>query len=964
MTGYDELDTGAVLAVVGMAGRFPGARDVDEFWEGLIAGTDPITRTPVADGRVSGYGVVPDADLFDAGFFGFSPREALLLDPQHRVFLECAWEALEDAGIDPDTHPGAIGVYGGCGITDHTAALHAHRHRFPGATPWEFRNASGADFLTSRVAYKLDLRGPAVSVQTACSTSLVAVHTAGQALLAGDCDVALAGGVTIHVPAPVEGEGEGVLSADARCRPFDADSDGTVAGDGAGVVVLRRLDDALSDGDRVLAVIRGSAVTNDGAGKVGFFAPGVTGQVEAVRAAHLVAGVDPATISYVEAHGTGTQVGDPVEVHALTTAFDTAATGYCRLNSVKAATGHTDAAAGVIGLITVVLALRHGVVPGTLNFRRPHPDLRLDESPFVVSAEPLAWPPARAPRRAAVNSLGLGGTNAHVVVEEAPPVGPSTSDHGYHLLPVSARTPQALDAALARLAHVDAPLGDVAWTLQVGRRAFAERAFVVATKEGSGRPKWTGEPVKGTADDGRGVAFLFPGQGGQYVGMGAELYRDEPVFRAAIDAAAELGGDLGLGLDLREVLYPGDHAWAGERLDTMRVCQPALFAVQHALVELWRSRGVVPNAVLGHSLGAYAAATTAGVLDLADAMTLVVTRGRLLDGLPAGAMLAVALAQPELEPLLPGQVVVAAVNSPDQCVVTGPVDEVEDLRRQLAARDVDARTLRIPAAAHSTFVDAVLPEYTAAVAAVSPRPPMLPWISDRTGAVVTAAEATDPAYWAGHLRHTVRFSDALATLFGAGEDVLLEVGPGHTLSTLARRHPAYDAARPVVQSLAAAAAEQRDGGAVAMLRAAGRLWVSGVDIAWAALHRDERRKVALPTYPFQRTAFRLDEEPTETVPDVATVPAERPLTHTENVLATAFAQALGMPEVGPHDDFFDLGGDSLIAARILAAVRAELGDGLTARAFLGAPTVAELAALLDDDATDDTTETEEGEHRG
>nr|WP_052479230.1 type I polyketide synthase [Kibdelosporangium sp. MJ126-NF4]CEL23082.1 Malonyl CoA-acyl carrier protein transacylase [Kibdelosporangium sp. MJ126-NF4]CTQ90219.1 Malonyl CoA-acyl carrier protein transacylase (EC 2.3.1.39) [Kibdelosporangium sp. MJ126-NF4] len=946
------------LAVVGMAGRFPGARNVPTFWANLLAGTDQITRGPIdTNGRVHGYGVLPDADEFDASFFGFSPREALMLDPQHRVFLECAWEALENAGCDPTGHPGVIGVFGGCGITEHPAALREHRHRFPGSTPWEFHIASGPDFLTSRVAYKLDLRGPAVSIQTACATSLVAVHLAGQALLAGDCDLALAGGVTVHVPAPVEGEGDdGVLSADARCRSFDAAANGTVAGDGAGVVVLRRLEDVLADGDRVLAVIRGSAVTNDGAGKVGFLAPGVVGQAEAVRAAHLVADVDPATIEYVEAHGTGTEVGDPIEVRALTKAFalGTDATGFCRLNSVKSAIGHTDAAAGVIGLITAVLALRHGIIPGTRHFRGPHPDLMLERSPFVVSAEPLAWPSRDTPRRAAVNSLGLGGTNVHVVLEEAPvPARREPEYDGHHLLPVSARTVQALSAASRELSdHLHRsgdPLGDIAWTLQTGRRGFPQRAFVVAADRAAAARALSEDLTSGQATrDGRSVAFLFPGQGGQYLGMGEDLYRDEPVFRTAVDASADLAASQ-LGFDLRTVLYPvpGAETWAQTQLDTMRVCQPVLFAVQHALAQLWQARGVIPAAVLGHSLGAYAAAATAGVLTLADAMTLVLTRGRLLDGLPAGSMLAVPLVPGELEPLLTGDLVIGAINSPDQCVVTGPAEQVRALRELLESRGVDVRPLRISAAAHSTFVDAVLPEYAVAVAGVSPRPPVIPWISDRTGSVVTAQEAQDPTSWTAHLRQTVRFSDALATLLDMGDDALLEVGPGHTLSTLARRHPDCGPGRPLAQSLAAAGAPDRDGGAVSMLRAAGRLWASGVSIDWPALHRGRpRRKVELPAYPFQRSRFRLDEDSTDSAVAVAVeAPALSPV---EKILATAFAHALGMPEVGVHDDFFDLGGDSLIASRILADVRAELGDGLTARAFFAAPTVSRLAALIDD----------------
>ncbi|TDD61590.1 alpha/beta fold hydrolase [Kribbella antibiotica] len=931
----DDLD--AALAIVGMAGRFPGAHDIQELWANLLSGSDQITRAPAAaDGRVHGYGVVPDADRFDAGFFGFSPREATILDPQHRVFLECAWTALENAGYDPSRFDGSIGVYGGCGLTDHPAALQAHRGRFPGSSTWELRNGYGSDFLTGRVAYKLGLRGPAVSIQTACSTSLVAVHLAGQALLSGDCDMALAGGVTIHMPAPDAAEGdEDVLSLDARCRSFDAAANGTVAGDAAGIVVLRRLDDALADGDRVLAVIRGSAVTNDGSRKVGFFAPGVAGQIDAIRTAHLVAGVDPRTIEYVEAHGTGTEAGDPIEVRALAKAFalGTADKGFCRLSSVKASVGHTDAAAGVTGLITAVLALQNGVIPGTHNFREPHPDLILAESPFTISAEPLPWPARDTPRRAAVNSLGLGGTNAHVIVEEAPRRAASAGDSRPQLLPVSARNAAALATATDRLREHCGSLADVAWTLQTGRQAFVERTAIVASGQGEA------DVVSGRAMEGRTVAFLFPGQGGQYLGMGSDLYRDEPAFRSAIDGACDWAG-----FDLRKVLYPDDADWAQRQLDTMQVCQPVLFAVQHALTELWRSRGVTPEAVLGHSLGAYAAATAAGVLAPADAMRLVLARGRLLDGLPAGAMLAVPLTPTELEPLLVGDVVLAAVNSPDQCVVSGPADEVQQLQKVLEAQDVDVRPLRISAAAHSTFVDAVLPEYAAVVESVPRRPPAIPWVSDRTGLVTTVADVQDVTSWTAHLRQTVRFADALSTVLANGNHALLEVGPGQTLSTLARRHPDCDPQRPIAQSLAAGGVPDRDGGNVSMLRGAGRLWVSGVDLDWAALHEGrERRKVELPSYPFQRTRFRLDEE-SEQPPAEPATPDAVPMTATERVLATAFAEALGLPAVSVNDNFFELGGDSLIASRILAAVRGQVSSELTPRSFFLAPTVGQLAA--------------------
>ncbi|MER5648750.1 type I polyketide synthase [Streptosporangium sp. NPDC002524] len=981
-TPYAEQTLQTFIAIIGMAGRFPGAPDADAFWEGLAAGTEFITRSPEEEGtgRAFAYGVVPDADLFDAAFFGFSPREALMLDPQQRIFLECAWEALENAGCDPGAYPGVIGVYGGCGDTDHLALLREHRDLFPGVTDWQFRLACGVDFLTSRVAYKLDLNGPAVTVQTACSTSLVAVHQATQALLAGECDVALAGGATIRVPHPMEGQGDDdVLAADGRCRPFDAGASGTVSGDGAGIVVLKRLEDALADGDAVHAVIRGSAVNNDGAGKVGFTAPSVDGQAAAVRAAHLLAEVSPATIGYVEAHGTATPVGDPIEVRALSKAFGlgTGEKGFCLLGSVKSNIGHTDAAAGVIGLIKVVLSLRHELVPGTVHFRRANPEIDLDAGPFVVRAEATPWPKTATPRRAGVNSLGIGGTNAHVVVEEwrdpAPPNFPDSPapSGGPQLLVLSARTGGALAQAATRLGEhlkrADAPLADVAWTLQSGRRGFTHRAFAVCADGEDAVSVLTGaQPhrlVTGrTTARASGVAFLFPGQGGQHLGMARDLYEREPVFREAVDTCADLAAPQ-LGLDLRQVLYPGagTESWAQTRLATMTVCQPALFAIQHGLALLWRARGVTPQVVLGHSLGAYAAATTAGVLSPADALTLVLARGRILDALPSGAMLAVPLGEAALLPSLEDGLSIAAINGPAQCVVTGPAAAVDRLRERLAAEGVDARLLRISAAAHSPLVEPALAGYAELVGGITLRPPAIRWISDRTGAPVSAREACDPASWAAHLRHTVRFSDALGTLLTGGEHALLELGPGRTLSGLARRHPDYRADRPVAQSLPHAA--DAGGGAAEFLHATGLLWQAGVPVEWSALHHGRRpRRTALPAYPFQRRRFRLDgpdpareaasaEEPAGSDRpelDADYVQAE---TRTEKIIAAAFREALGLASLGVHDNFFDLGGDSLIATRLVAGIRAELDVELGVRAFFRAPTVAALASLVDESLT-------------
>ncbi|MBO2447075.1 acyltransferase domain-containing protein [Actinomadura barringtoniae] len=991
MNDVNEMtdDTSTYLAVVGMAGRFPGAADLREFWKGLAEGTESITRF---DGNAA-YGAVTGADHFDAAFFGYSPREALMLDPQQRVFLECAWEALEHTGYDPATYPGVIGVYGGSGDTGHFGTLRANRDRFPGVSDWQFRLASGADFLTSRVAYKLGLTGPAVTVQTACSTSLVAVHIAGQALLAGECDLALAGGVTVKVPSPVGevGGDDGVLSSDGTVRAFDAAATGTVGADGAGIVALKRLEDALEDGDHVHAVLLGTAINNDGAAKAGFTTPSVDGQAGAARAALAVAGIDPATVGFVEAHGTGTIVGDPIEVRALAKAYGpnagtnagpnagpnagtnagtgpgvgTGPLGTSLLGSVKPNIGHTDAAAGVIGLIKAVLALANELVPPTLHFREPNPMIDFASGPFTVNPVARHWPrQAGEPRRAGVNSLGLGGTNAHVIVEEAPASEIADERRPFQLLPLSARSTQALKAAAARLAddlrHGHASIANAAWTLQTGRRAFAHRAFVVAADRESALAALADRPQAVDAENGvtaSDVAFLFPGQGGQHVGMAKELYEHEPVFRAEIDRCAELALPT-LGLDLRDVLYPEAYpeSTRDDAMTSMRIAQPALFAVEYALARLWQSWGVNPGVVAGHSLGAYAAATIAGVIDVADALHLVLVRGRLLESLPDGAMLAVPLPERDLLPYLTERLSIAAINGPAQCVVAGHALDVMSLRKRLDADGIDGRVLHINAAAHSLLVEPVVAEFERTVARVPLSPPSIPWLSDRTGELVTAEQACDPAYWSGHLRHTVRFNDALATLLReSGGGPLLEVGPGRTLITLARRHPAAagNATQLVLPSLPHP--NEAAGGAEALLNAAGRLWQAGVEIDWPALHDGERRRrTPLPTYPFERKPFRLDAEQHVLEPFEPTLapepdPQAQTAEGTEQAVAGAFAAVLGMDgyELGPDDDFFELGGDSLVATQALAMIREATGCELTARAVFQAPTVARLARLID-----------------
>ncbi|GGU96689.1 hypothetical protein GCM10010211_75020 [Streptomyces albospinus] len=957
-----------LLAVVGMAGRYPGARDLGEFWDNLTKGRESVTRfpgDPSASEYVPALGVLEGADEFDAAFFGYSPREALILDPQQRLFLTCAWEALEDAGYDARSCPGPIGVYAGSSQTGYLDTLLAHRDRLGPVSEWQLRLATGIDFLTSRVAHRLGLTGPAVTVQTACSTSLVAVHVAAQALLAGECDLALAGGASVNVPArlPEYSEG-GVISPDGRCRAFDAQAHGTVAANGVGIVVLKRLCDALEDGDRIRAVLRGTAVNNDGMDKVGFTAPGVAGQAEAIRAAHLVAEVEPDSIGYVEAHGTGTPLGDPVELAALTKAFryGTDRRGFCRIGSVKTNIGHTDAAAGVAGFIKAVLAVGHGLIPPSLHYTSPNPEIPFEDSPFVVNTGLYEWRPD-GPRRAGVSSFGIGGTNAHAILEEPPARLSAGTAPGDHLLVLSARTAEELDRAATRLAEhlqrqvaatTDAgrELADTAWTLQTGRRAFEHRRFAVVTDHAGAVEALTGAADHPPACGERPVAFLFPGQGGQHVGMGRELYESDPVFRDEVDACRALLAPT-LGLDLRTVLYPDGErqcAAAAEALRDMGVAQPAVFAVEYALARMWQRRGVRPSAVAGHSLGAFVAACLAGVFSLPDALRLVAERGRLLQTLPAGAMLAVPLAEHEATELLCDGLELAAVNGPNQCVLSGPQAAVDALFARLTADGIDARRLHIAAAGHSALVEPILARFAALVAELDVKAPSIPWVCDTTGGWVSTDQAPGAEFWTAHMRRAVRFGDTLATLLADPDRILLEVGPGRTLTTLARRHPARTERHLALPSLPHPADEES--ALRTSLAAAGRLWTAGVELDWARLHEGHRPgRTPLPTYPFspQRYSPLPSDGPAPTVTDRPSPDVPEPVRTggTEEQLAQIFGQLLGLEEVAAQADFFELGGDSLIAVQLASAVRAAFGARITVKQVFTAPTPRRLARLLD-----------------
>jgi len=992
------------IAVIGLAGRFPGARNLDAIWRNLRDGVESIV--PLSDADLEAAGVPPELsrdpryvkagagiegiDLFDARFFGFSPREASLLDPQHRLFLECVWEAFAHAGYDAQAYAGSIGVYAGCQVNQYL--LHNVLSRLEELHPAEIaalRQLSDKDYLATRVSYLLNLRGPSVSVQTACSTSLVAVHIACRSLLGYECDMAVAGGVCLGVP---QGAGYlyyagGILSPDGHCRAFDAEARGTVMGSGAGVVVLKRLEDALADGDTVHAVLQGSAINNDGSLKVGYTAPSVDAQAEVIAAAHDFAGFAPETVSYIETHGTGTAMGDPIEIAALCEAFrrsvgsraGTEAKGFCAIGSLKPNVGHLEAAAGVAGLIKTILALENEAIPPSLGCRTPNPEIDFPSTPFFVNTTLRPWPAGAAPRRAGVSSFGVGGTNAHVAVEEAPPREPGSPSRPWQLLLLSTRTETALATATAELAaHLRrhpgtdlanlANLADAAWTLQVGRRAFGYRRMVVC-RDAADAADALEDPVRSLSRHeervDRPVAFLFPGQGAQHAGMARGLYATEEVFRREVDHCCELLDRLDV--DLRAVLWEQGEA---ARLEQTVYTQPALFVIEYALARLWMSWGIEPKAMIGHSIGEYVAACLAGVFSLADALALVAARGRLMQGLPEGAMLSVPLPAAEVAERLGADLSLAAVNGPALCVVSGPVPAIAALQAALAAGGVEARRLRTSHAFHSAMMEPVLADFAAEVRKVRLHAPRLRYLSNVTGTWITADEATDPEYWVRHLRGTVRFSAGLAELLRETDLALLETGPGRTLSTLVKQHTDAAASRAVIQSMRHPRDEQPDD--AFLLTALGRLWMAGARVDWAGFHAGERRlRVPLPAHPFERRRYWIEKrierrietgsEPGSPWSREASEPERldvadlrpaletayaAPRTDVEQTLAGIWQEMLGIDRVGIHDSFFELGGHSLMATQLVSRVRDRLHAEVALDTFFASPTIADLAARL------------------
>jgi acyl transferase domain-containing protein/D-arabinose 1-dehydrogenase-like Zn-dependent alcohol dehydrogenase len=1013
------------IAVIGVGCRFPGGADGPAaFWELLCAGGDTVTEVPAERWDVDAYydpdphrlgrmstrwgSFLAETARFDAPFFQIAPREAEAMDPQQRLLLEVTWEALENAGLHPDRLAGtASGVFVGMCSNSYWDLHMAHggSERLDG----DFVTGNIASVASGRLSYLLGLQGPSLTLDTACSSSLVAVHLACQSLRRGESDLALAGGVNLILSPELHilSSRLGVMARDGRCKTFDAAADGYSRGEGCGMVVLKRLSDALADGDPVLAVVRGTAVNQDGRSSA-LTAPNGRSQEAVLRGALADAGLPPLAIDYVETHGSATPLGDVIELGALGAVLgrERPADRPLLVGSVKTNFGHLEAAAGIAGFIKAALSVAHGRVPPHLHFRTPNPEVPFEELRLRVPGALEPWPEDGRPRRAGVSSFGLSGTNAHVVLEEPPPVPSAGEPRPWQLLPISAKTPSALEAATANLAtflrrEPAVDLADVAYTLQVGRNTFSHRRFVLCRSASQAVDRIEAMDPAGVfthawQPGARPVVFLLGGVGDQYVEMGLGLYQTEPGFRRVIDRCAELLAPR-LGLDLREVLYPrGPHTPelqepAGESLDLRSllrrapaaddpllerlsrtaVAQPALFTIEYALASLWMEWGIRPQAMIGHSLGEYVAACLAGVLSLEDALTLVAERARWIEELPGGAMLTVPLPEAEVIPLLGSELSLAAVNGPASCVVSGPAEAVGELERRLAGLGIPASRPRTSHAFHSRMLGSIASSLTELARSMPRQVPEIPYLSNVTGTWITPEQATDPGYWAQHMVQTVRFEAGVRELLSDPARILLEVGPGQALGSFVRQHPECAPDRVVLPSLRHASYREAD--LPFLLRSLGRLWLAGVEVDWTSFHvHERRRRVALPTYPFERQVYWIGG--TEKGTRVAAVedlarkadlerdPSSRPA-HPRPALGTSYVapggdvqrrmaalwqELLGIEPVGIHDNFFELGGHSLLATQLLAKIRRTFRVDLPLRAIFEAPTISRLVLLIEE----------------
>jgi phthiocerol/phenolphthiocerol synthesis type-I polyketide synthase E len=991
------------IAVIGMAGRFPGANTIKQFWDNICQGIESITVFSDEDliqagvdpnlinnpNYIKAAGILEEIDKFDAGFFGFTPGEAKLMDPQQRIFFELAWHALETAGYNPASFGGRIGILAGVG--SNTYFLRNILTNFDLKKSDLVRQiwlANDANFFATQIAYKLNLKGPAITIHTACSTSLVAIHMACQSLLNYQSDMMLAGGIKILVPQK-EGylykEGE-VMSPDGHCRPFDKEGCGTLSSSGGGVVVLKRLEDAVNDGDNILAVIKGSALNNDGASKVGYSAVSVEGQYKVISEALQMAEVTSDSITYVETHGTATPLGDPVEIKALTKAFagENSKRQYCAIGSVKSNIGHTDTAAGVAGFIKAVLAVKNGLIPPSLNYSVANPNIDFKNSPFYVNTELQRWECENNIRRAGVSSFGIGGTNAHLILESFDCPKETGSQRPFQLLTFSGRSKPVLNKVIDNFREhlcfdTNNDFSDVAYTQNSGRRDLEYRSFLVCQGKDDCLAKLqNGDAVNvaGKVDYGLvpSVVFMFPGQGSQYVNMARDLYESEVVFRAEIELCARIVKSI-TGYDLRDYLFPDTGAKeASQTFLTQTInTHPIIFTVEYALAKLWISWGINPEAMIGHSIGEYVAACLAGVFSLEEGLQLIIVRGRLIQSTPGGSMLSVTLTEAEARQYVNERVSIAAVNTPTLLVFSGETAAIEQLKKKVESDGQEAVLLHTSHAFHSPMMSPIIAEFTQELQKVKFNQPQIPYISNVTGNWIKNDDAVNPQYWVNHLRNTVRFMDGLNTLATEKKRSYIEVGPGNTLTVFAKQGIKLGSNEVVVSSLRHPHQNINDGEQI--LNSLGTLWTWGVSVDWNGFYNSEwHHRVVLPVYPFEKNSYWIDERTlnntfskalTASADQVAVTDDSRtavteqqygrpnlpneyvaPRNELEESITGIWEELFGLSPLGVTDNFFLLGGHSLLATQIISRVRDLYTIDIPLRRLIEAPTIAEVAEAL------------------
>ncbi len=993
---------GNEIAIIGMAGRFPKSANIYEFWDNIINGRECISfftdEELIEEGIELNYiknkdyikakGVIDNIDLFDASFFDINPKEAELMDPQHRLLLECAWEALENAGYDAERYEGAIGVYAGKSMSSYLFLnVYPHIKKILAAGNLQAAIGNDKDSITSTISYRLNLKGPSINVQSSSSTSLAAVAIACQSLLTYQCDMALAGGITVGPPVKSGYlyDVGGIMSSDGHCRAFDAKSSGFVPGNGYGLVVLKRLDEAIRDNDHIWAVIKGFGVNNDGSEKVSYTAPSVDAQANVIVTAQIAANVNPERISYIEAHGTGTALGDPIEVKALTQAFryQTDKKKFCALGSVKPNIGHLDSAAGIAGLIKVVLSLYNKKIPPLINFDTPNPEIDFENSPFYVNTSAKYWNDFNGSRIAGITSLGMGGTNVHIIVEENLHNPSSGNSREWNILMISAKTPYSLEGNTNNLVNYlkdekVSNIADVAYTLAMGRKHFSYRRVVVCrdVKDAvESLSSFDSHKVISTvcSFDERQVCFMFTGQGAQYINMARGIYEAEQVFKEVFDRCCEIVKEV-IDVDLCRLLYK-DYYEDGEQavIDQTYITQPLLFALEYSMASLLMNWGIKPVAMIGHSLGEYVAATISGVFSLEEALKLVCLRARMMFNMPQGGMLAVALEEKEALKFLQDGVSIAAINAPKLCVLSGEFESLSHIEKRLNDSNIFCTRLKTSHAFHSLMMKGVAEEYAELIKSVSLKKPSIPFISCVTGDWIKENEAINPDYWVKHILEPVRFKEGLEKLLENDSRVLLEIGPGNTLCKFVRQSTVYKEDMVVIPTIRSC--NQTDNDCKFLANALAELWANGVKVDWAKYYENEvRRRIPLPTYAFERKSYWIKgEDAGDTIQncenvynsdkseplvcqkqsektyhdrpnqDVEYVPPENEVQ--QNVV-NILEDLLGIKPIGIKDNFFDIGGHSLLATQVLSRIREIYNTRFSLNVLFSNPTVEQISHLI------------------